>query len=47
MSQTPYIIASFALVFIGTAAVIFSSYMAMRRAEKNVENLSRKPGEPK
>lgn len=42
MNHTPYIIASFALVFFGTMAVIVSSYVAMRRAESKVEQLSKR-----
>ncbi len=42
MNQTPYIIASFVLVFLGTMAVIVSSYLAMRRAESKVEQLSKR-----
>lgn len=42
MNQTPYIIASFVLVFFGTMALIVSSYVAMRRAEGKVEKMGKR-----
>jgi hypothetical protein len=42
MSHEPYIIASYALVFVGTLALIVSSFAAMRNAERKAERLSKR-----
>lgn len=42
MNQWPFVIASYAIVLICTAAVIASSFVAMRSAERKAEKLSKR-----
>lgn len=39
----PFIIAAYALTMIGTIGVTLWSYLAMRRAEKDADTLSKRP----
>ncbi|WP_339825969.1 heme exporter protein CcmD [uncultured Parasphingorhabdus sp.] len=42
MNHWPFVFASYAIVLIGTAAVIVNSFVAMRRAERKAEQLSKR-----
>ncbi len=42
MNHWPFVFASYALVLIGTAAVIVNSYVSMRRAERKADQLSKR-----
>jgi len=39
----PFIVAAYALTMIGTIGVTLWSYLAMRRAEKDADALSKRP----
>ncbi len=42
MKHWPFVIASYAVVLLGTAIVIWGSYAAMRRAEAKAKQLSKR-----
>ncbi|MGB5483581.1 heme exporter protein CcmD [Parasphingorhabdus sp.] len=42
MNHWPFVFASYAIVLIGTAAVIVNSYVSMRRAERKADQLSKR-----
>ena len=42
MNHWPFIVAAYAISIIGTAAVVASSYLRMRRAERQAEALTRR-----
>jgi len=42
MNHWPFVFASYALVLIGTAAVIVSSFVTMRKAERKASQLSKR-----
>ena len=42
MNQWSYVIAAYALVLVGTAALILASFVAMRRAEADAEAAGRR-----
>ena len=42
MNHWPFVLASYAIVLIGTAAVIVTSYVAMHRAERKADQLSKR-----
>ena len=42
MNHWPFVLASYAIVLIATAAVIGGSYAAMRKAERKAEQLSKR-----
>lgn len=41
MNHWPFVIASYAIVLLGTAAVIVGSYMMMRNAESKADRLKK------
>ena len=43
MNPLPFIIGAYALTVAGTIGLVAWSYLAMRRAEKQAESLSRRP----
>ena len=42
MNHWPFVFASYAIVLIGTAAVIVNSYVSMRKAERKADQLSKR-----
>lgn len=42
MNHWPFVFASYAIVLIGTAAVIVNSFVAMRTAERKADQLSKR-----
>ncbi|MGB5723147.1 MAG: heme exporter protein CcmD [Parasphingorhabdus sp.] len=42
MNHWPFVFASYAIVLVGTAAVIVNSYVSMRRAERKADQLSKR-----
>ena len=42
MNHWPFVLASYAIVLIGTAAVIVTSYVSMRRAERKADQLGKR-----
>ena len=42
MNHWPFVIASYAIVLIGTAGVLVGSYIAMRNSEAKAERLSKR-----
>ena len=42
MNHWPFVFASYAIVLIGTAAVIVTSYVSMRRAERKADQLGKR-----
>jgi len=43
MTLWPFILAAYAVALVGTAGVGIASFVAMRRAEREAENLRREP----
>ncbi|MEW4466558.1 heme exporter protein CcmD [Parasphingorhabdus sp. JC815] len=41
MNHWPFVIASYAIVLLGTAGVMVASYIAMRKSEAKAEKLKR------
>ncbi|MEH6702704.1 hypothetical protein [Parasphingorhabdus sp.] len=42
MNHWPFVFASYAIVLIGTAAVVVNSYVSMLRAERKADQLSKR-----
>ena len=42
MNHWPFVFAAYAIVLIGTAAVIVTSFVAMRKAERKADQLSKR-----
>ncbi len=42
MNHWPFVFASYAIVLVGTAAVIVNSFVAMRRAERKADQLGKR-----
>lgn len=42
MNHWPFVFAAYAIVLIGTAAVIVTSYVSMRKAERKADQLSKR-----
>lgn len=43
MNPWPFVIGAYAFAFVGTAGLVTLSYVAMRRAERDADQLSRRP----
>ena len=42
MNQWPFVAAAYALAVVGTAALLLASFVAMRKAERAAEELTRR-----
>ena len=42
MNHWPFVFAAYAIVLIGAAAVVVTSFVAMRRAERKADQLSKR-----